>query len=410
MLGVTLHCTFVYRRSSSIASSVIVDFLLFSPLVLFGMSPKNKAKRKNKCPGCGTPKEQHDFAVMGKNCDGPAEEPDPDCEINQDEKSEQTPGPVPADKQDALLQAIRALSSQVGALQLEQQTLRDTVTKLKDAKTDIGGGTPTQETSACTDNNSAIQPEKQPQTGLNSGSGHPISGTVLKGVQNGAYVDFIDLLPRLKVKQNTCGDITCGTGDRKASATLTIESFDLWLEAWNIYEALLMDVDPAQYKELARYRDVIQKADRKFMWSAVYSYDVQFRLSLTLNKSARFDTIDTTLYTTLLDSSAVRKEGHVCQRCKSPNHLVRDCSFRAKSALEENQGTKKIGPRTRQDSTSQQPYYWKYEKWFASNGTEGCNLFQRNSCQQGAECKRAHICKAFRGDHAMADCKFVTRH
>ena len=95
------------------------------------------------------------------------------------------------------------MSSQVGALQLEQQTLRDTVTKLKDAKTEIGGGTPTQETSACTNKNSAIQLEKQPQTGLNRGSGHPISRTVLKGIQNGAYVDFIDLLPRLKVKQNT---------------------------------------------------------------------------------------------------------------------------------------------------------------------------------------------------------------
>ena len=45
--------------------------------------------------------------------DGPAEEPDSDCEINQDKKTHQTPGPVPADKQDALLQAIRALSSQV---------------------------------------------------------------------------------------------------------------------------------------------------------------------------------------------------------------------------------------------------------------------------------------------------------
>ena len=178
---------------------------------------------------------------------------------------------------------------------------------------------------------------------------------------------------------------------------MTIESFDLWLEAWNIYEALLMDVDPTRYKELARYRDLIQKANRKFTWSAVYSYDVQFRLSLILNKSAHFDTIDTTLYTTILDSSAVRKEGHVCQHCKSPNHLLRDCSFRAKSALEENQGTKKIGPRTRQDSISKQPYYWKYEKWFASSGTEGCNLFQRNSCQQGAECKRAHVCKACRG-------------
>ena len=144
----------------------------------------------------------------------------------------------------------------------------------------------------------------------------------------------------------------------------------------------MLDVEPLRYKELARYRDVIQKANRKFVWSAVYNYDVQFRLRLTINTSARFDTVDTTLYTTILDSSAVRKEGISCQRCKSPNHLVRDCLFRAKTALEENQSAKKISSHTRPDS-GQQTNNWKYYKWFTSNGKEGCNLFQRNSCQQG---------------------------
>ena len=126
---------------------------------------------------------------------------------------------------------------------------------------------------------------------------------------------------------------------------VTIESFDSWLEAWSIYEALVMDVAPLRYKELARYRDVIQKANRKFVWSVIYNCNVQFRLSLNLNTSAHFDTVDTTLYMTILDPSAVRKEGVSCQRCKSPNHLVRDCLFRAKTALEENQSAKKLSSR-----------------------------------------------------------------
>jgi len=150
---------------------------------------------------------------------------------------------------------------------------------------------------------------------------------------------------------------------------VTIESFNSWLKAWGVYEVLVMDVTPLRYKELARCQDVIQKANRKFMWSAVYNYDVQFCLSLTLNTSAHFNTVNTTLYTTILDSSAVRKEGVSCQRCKSPNHL-----------------------------------------WFTSNSKEGCNLFQRNSCQQGTECKCAHVCKALREEHSLADCKYVTGH
>jgi len=378
------------------------------------MSSKTKAKRKNKCPGCGTPKDIHDFAAMGKHCEGP-DEPDPASDDNMEKspvEEENTLSPVPGDKQDALLQAIRALSSQVEALQLEQKTLRDTVTDIKASKDKIGGGASTQEPSARADNNnsdSTVERELQLPPGQSNASGHVVSGTLLKAVKAGNYVDFVDLLPR-KVKPETCGDVP-GTGNQKTNATqnLTIESFDSWLEAWNIYEALVLDVEPLRYKELARYRDVIQKANRKFVWSAVYNYDVQFRLRLTINTSARFDTVDTTLYTTILDSSAVRKEGISCQRCKSPNHLVRDCLFRAKTALEENQSAKKTSSHTRPDS-GQQTNNWKYYKWFTSTGKEGCNLFQRNSCQQGTECKRAHVCKACRGEHSLADCKYVTGH
>ena len=79
------------------------------------MSSKNKAKGKNKCPGCGTSKDQHDFAVMDK---------------------------------------------QVGDLQIEQQALRDTVTEMKATKNEIGGGTPIQDASACSNISSSTQPEK----------------------------------------------------------------------------------------------------------------------------------------------------------------------------------------------------------------------------------------------------------
>ena len=85
---------------------------------------------------------------------------------------------------------------------------------------------------------------------------------------------------------------------------------------------------------LGQYRSIIQKAKRKFSWKAVYDLDVQFRMSLS-GTAKRLDQIDSTLYTTILDSSAVRAEGNSCQRCKSDHHLARDCSFRTKQTLEE---------------------------------------------------------------------------
>ena len=155
------------------------------------MSSKNKSKRKTTRPACGTPKDLHDFAVMGKHCEGP-EEPDPDSDGIMDDMSptekEKTLAPLPGDKQDALLQDIQALSSQVGALQLEQQTLRDTVNELQTTKTTIGGGDATHEPSTLADSNdnNSLQQEHQLPSGPNSGSGHPISGTVLKPVKAGA--------------------------------------------------------------------------------------------------------------------------------------------------------------------------------------------------------------------------------
>ena len=175
--------------------------------------------------------------------------------------------------------------------------------------------------------------------------------------------------------------MTRGTPNRNKNQGTTIESFDIWLEAWTIYENLLLEKYPTRHKELSRYRDIIHKANRKYLWSSVYSYDVHFHLNAALDPDTRLDVLDTTLFTTLLNSSP-------CQRCKSPDYLICDCPFCAKSAMEENQSSKKSG-------TCQST--WKFEKWFTDTGNEGCNLFQRNACNQGKECKRAHVCKACRG-------------
>lgn len=88
---------------------------------------------------------------------------------NQDGKSsvgkQQILAPVLGDKQDALLQTIRTLWSPLEALQLQQQTLHDTLTELKTTKNKIGGGAPI--------GGGALS------TCLDSGSGHPISDTVI---------------------------------------------------------------------------------------------------------------------------------------------------------------------------------------------------------------------------------------
>lgn len=104
---------------------------------------------------------------MGKHCEG-LEEPDPDSNSIMDVmspiKKEKTHAPLPGDKQDALLQAIWALCSQVEALQLEQQTLCHTVNEPQTTKPNTGGGASTHKPSARADNkNDSLQKEQQPQ-------------------------------------------------------------------------------------------------------------------------------------------------------------------------------------------------------------------------------------------------------
>ena len=100
------------------------------------------------------------------------------------------------------------------------------------------------------------------------------------------------------------------TGDEtnlKVKKPASTESFDHWVEAWSAHEKTYL-TNPEKYAELAQYHGIIQKANWKFRWKAVYDFDVQFQISLS-STTKRLDQIDSTLYTTILDSSAVCAEG-----------------------------------------------------------------------------------------------------
>ena len=131
------------------------------------------------------------------------------------------------------------------------------------------------------------------------------------------------------------------TANKNKDQCTSMKSFDIWLEAWTIYEDLLLDKDPVPYKELSTYRGIIHKANRKYMWSSVYSYDIHFRSNAAIDPNTCFDVLDTALYKTFLYSSPIWKDSTFCQCCKSPDHLVPDCPFRMKYTMEENQSLKK---------------------------------------------------------------------
>ena len=225
---------------------------------------------------------------------------------------------------------------------------------------------------------------------------------------NGEYVDFSDVLSALSVLRSSPSDegmLRSLSGDliaiSRPQRKRLVDSFDLWLQVWTKYEMEIVSAQPERYLELAAYREQIQLANRKFRWPCVYMFDVQTRTRAASRKDIRLDVLDTTLYTTILDTSALRTHPKQCTRCKSFDHLVWDCPFLAQ---EKPQEVAEPAGTSSQFPAASVPDSWKFDRWFTATGQEGCNLYQRKWCNLGDTCKRAHLCKACRGDHPKADC------
>ena len=178
---------------------------------------------------------------------------------------------------------------------------------------------------------------------------------------------------------------------RNKKVKRSIDSFSTWLSAWNNYELVLMAKHPNIYKKLVAYRDLIQNCDKNFKWNAVMKYDMRFRAKRGESNNFDFDIVDTTLYATIFDATAVKSTWKTCLRCNASDHLVADCPFPEEHQVAEN--ASKYRKKTH-DTTV---------RWF-NNGIEGCNNYQlEHSCSYPG-CRRAHVCRSCRGPDPYARC------
>ena len=355
------------------------------------------SSRKGKCPGCKTPKSNHHFGTPGKNCTGPSD----GTEIQESETSDEPSTSV-------LLDAIRNLSSQMEHLQMQHNDLK------KQVQSPQHPPVLADQASKSSQHPTPLTQIATPAANTTTANNTSLSEKLAQAAAKGEYIDFSDLLSTLSPFANlpnngnipAQSDINCVAYVIKAPRKRQIDSFDTWLQAWNAYEKLVMAAQPSRYTELASYREQIQFANRKFRWPSVYMFDIHSRMAYAKQiqlGSASLDVIDTTLYATVLDASALRPHPRQCSRCKSFDHLVKDCTFLAQDQMEETTPQKSTGYGLR-NPVGNQNLSWKYTRWYSPTGQEGWNLYQRKACYQGANCKRAHICKSCRGDHPEADC------
>ena len=61
-----------------------------------------------------------------------------------------------------------------------------------------------------------------------------------------------------------------------------INNFLSWLQAWNLYELVVVSKRPEVFENMARYRQLTEDCDKKYKWSAVFLYDMRLRLKRSL--------------------------------------------------------------------------------------------------------------------------------
>ena len=231
--------------------------------------------------------------------------------------------------------------------------------------------------------------QQEPNSDMYLENGTKMKETTHKRAINGEFVNLIDFL----------GDDCSNEYDTKVTDghmqvvpkrhKKQLDTFLVWLQAWNNYESVIMSVKPQLYNQLLRYRSFIQSSQRKYEWAAVYSYDIRFRAELARTKSWQFGTVLTYIMVSTMDATAVRHDVIRCYRCRSAEHVVQECPFPASFSS----GTP---TRIQYTSGTALPTY--------HYGKEICNNFNRGRCSfQG--CKRAHVCQTCRGPRPQTECR-----
>ena len=172
--------------------------------------------------------------------------------------------------------------------------------------------------------------------------------------------------------------------------TRKIFNFATWLEAFMNYENLMVTAHGMiAYRGMAAYKAYIQKTDRVYEWSTVYSFDCQHRQSLS-GKSIDFNELNTTLVAAVLTSASVKPQK--CYRCKSTAHTTTECTATVPPTGPQSGGQ----ARHRSRSRSKQP---------SKQSGEICRKFNTVGCTY-VGCNKMHRCISCKGELPYNECIF----
>ena len=121
---------------------------------------------------------------------------------------------------------------------------------------------------------------------------------------------------------------TATPGGFTPAQTPRINSFSSWLDAWNIYIAIVVAHNPSRALELLGYQRLIHSASKHFNTSAWLNYDVQFRTLAAANPQLQWNLRHSELWLDNMAShtgSSLPNTRWPCTYCGSMYHFPDRC-------------------------------------------------------------------------------------
>ena len=218
----------------------------------------------------------------------------------------------------------------------------------------------------------------------------------------GEFVNLFELLPCIIEYEfeevRTVVDEAGCLNFRPVKPRRTITTSFKWLEAWCVYELLLVNARGVSvFNEMASYRNFMISLFTKFKFPFVLTYDMRHRQLLGASRSLNFSFLNNPLYVTTFDSNSLRTTAR-CARCNSTEHDTASCPFRAPG-----QATDLPRPSRRQGERSGNRQYGDRQSGDSSGG-QLCYQFQEGKCRAGGRCPRKHVCMGCGGPDGFRDC------
>ena len=239
-------------------------------------------------------------------------------------------------------------------------------------------------------------------------NGARVNKKTLAAAKNREFSNLADFVPSTEPCSTLESSIDERSGNlvfKSKSARRSIDNFLMWSSAWCAYESLIMEVDPSMYAVCTNYRLFVQRKEALHTWSAVSTYDIRHRIKLSITKSWAFDTADSELHMDVFSTETLRPNPKSCFRCKSLDHMVRDCF------LPEDVSVSKSGQNSRKNrstDSSFSSFSHQVQSAMPSNGVyspsnQVCRDFNLGRCTRNP-CVRKHVCTGCGGPNPLYRC------